>query len=154
MLTKHFGRRLKRRNNSAAKHRAETAHVEGSGTACTWNANPAGEVSPVMKLGLIRAPVMALYSRTVPAGRLATKRLLAESCARAGVSPVMKLGLMAAPVVASYLPTLWVLNSATKRSFPESARLKGLFSPVMKLALMAAPVMASYSPTLPACWLT
>src|SRR5437868_5520424 len=72
----HAERRLKRRNNSVAKHRAETAHVEGSGTACTCNANPAGWLSPVMTLGLIGAPVMASYSPTVPEPLLATKRLL------------------------------------------------------------------------------
>src|SRR5436190_14433855 len=148
MLTKHFGRRLKRRNNSAAKHRAETAHVEGSGTACTWNANPAGEVSPVMKLGLIRAPVMALYSRTVPAGPLATKRLLPNTARPLGpLTPVMKIGLIRAPVEASYSATLLAPPSETKRLLPKSASPSGLETPPKKGP--PAPVVASYLLTVP-----
>src|SRR5205085_9178489 len=100
-------RRLKRRNNSVAKHRAETAHVEGSGTTCTCNANPAGWLSPVMKLGLIGAPVMASYSPTLLPLNSATKRSFPESARLKGLfSPVTKVELIRAPVAASYSATV------------------------------------------------
>src|SRR5437868_8171383 len=117
----HAERRLKRRNNSVAKHRAETAHVEGSGTACTCNTNAAGWLSPVMKLGLIGAPVMASYSPTVPEALLATKRLLPKIARPLGPSTVMKVGLIRAPVVAFHSETLAAPLSETKRLLPKSA---------------------------------
>ena len=40
---------------------------------------PKGVLSPVMKLALIVAPVVALYSPTVPVLRSATKRLLPDT---------------------------------------------------------------------------
>jgi hypothetical protein len=103
--------------------------------------------APVIKLGLIAAPVVASYSPTAPV-RLVTKRLLPDNASPAGwVSPVMVVKLVfAAPVVASYSPTLPVPISplallATKRLLPDNARAVGSFTPGMKLGLIKAPVL-------------
>jgi len=57
-------------------------HVEGSGTDAT--ASPLGLVSPVMKLALIAAPVVASYSPTVVPWKFDTKRLLPDTASVAG----------------------------------------------------------------------
>src|SRR5271165_1430085 len=109
------------------------------------NASTPGPFSPVMKLGLIAAPVVALYSLTVLL-LFSTKRAVpsADNASEEGpFSPVMKLGLIAAPVVALYSPTLLVLFT-TNRAVPsaDNASPMGKFSPVTKLGLIAAPVVA------------
>jgi hypothetical protein len=111
-------------------------------------ATPLGKVSPVMKLALIGAPVLASYSPTVPPKKFATKRVLPDTASPKGSpSPVIKLGLIAAPVLASYLPTVLPEKFDTKRVLPDTASPKGSLSPVIKLGLIAAPVLASYLPT-------
>ena len=92
------------------------------------NASPTGPFSPVMKLALIVAPVVALYSPTVVPLKLvpwfATKRLLPDNRSPTGpYSPVIKLGLIAAPVVALYTPTVLISPAtfATKRSLSDNA---------------------------------
>ena len=53
-------------------------------------------ISPVMKLALIAAPVVALYSPTVPPLEFVTKRVSPNTASPKGAfSPVMKLGLAA-----------------------------------------------------------
>src|SRR5271165_5396155 len=80
-------------------------------------ASPVRPLSPVMKLALIAAPVVALYSPTVPKEvRLknvsATKRAVpsADNASPMGLMrlPVMKLALITAPVAALYSPTVGV----------------------------------------------
>jgi len=111
-------------------------------------------------MGLIAAPVVALYFPTVPVELFATKRAvpLPDNASPVGLlSPVMKLALIAAPVVALYLPTVPIELFATKRAVPSAvtASPMGTLSPVMKLALIAAPVAASYFPIVfVVLWLT
>ena len=74
-----------------------------------------------MKLELITAPVVALYSPTRLLRLLATKRLLPRKSMPLGVlNPVMKLVLIAVPVVTSYSPTdalpCWPTKICTWRS--------------------------------------
>ena len=61
----------------------------------------------MIKLALIAAPVVALYSPTVVPPKFVTKRLLPDTASPEGpFSPVIKLALIAAPVVALYSPTV------------------------------------------------
>ena len=58
-------------------------------------ASPTGSFSPVMKLALIAAPVVASYLPTVPPLAFATKRVLPDTASPSGTfSPVMKLALI------------------------------------------------------------
>src|ERR1700730_9659335 len=103
-----------------------------------------------MRLALIGAPVVALYSPTLLVTKMVfvTKRRRAEvfntSPKKGACSPVMKLALIAAPVVALYLPTLLAVSIATKRSVPDTDSPVGPFRRVMKGALISAPVVALY----------
>ena len=72
------------------------------------NASPQGALSPVMKLALIAAPVVALYSPTVLLRPFVTKMAVPspDNATPPGpLTPVMKVALISAPVVASYSST-------------------------------------------------
>jgi hypothetical protein len=78
----------------------------GSGTDTASNE---GTISPVMKLALIAAPVLALYSPIVPVLAFPTNRSPKPSSASPTGprpppvdSPVMKLALTAVPLLARY----------------------------------------------------
>jgi hypothetical protein len=63
--------------------------------------------SPVIRFAFMAAPVVALYSPTVPVKKLVTKRVSPDSAnPLAPAIPVRRLGLIAVPVTASYSPTL------------------------------------------------
>ena len=93
---------------------------------------------PWKKLGLIAAPVVALYLPTVKPFvefRLVTKSSLPNNSSPVSLDrPVMKLALIVAPVVASYLPTVLPAPFATKRILPHTTSPDGPNSPVMKFA--------------------
>src|SRR5438270_776867 len=73
-----------------------------------------------MKLELIVAPVVALYSPTVPLVTSVTNRWLRLSKAMpiglVSPWPLMNVGLMVAPVMALYSPTVALPPFATKRT--------------------------------------
>ena len=58
------------------------------------------------KLALITAPVVALYSPTVPNCRVRDEQVVARHRATGLLQPRMRLALIAAPVVALYSPTV------------------------------------------------
>jgi hypothetical protein len=67
---------------------------------------PRGPFNPVIKLALIAAPVVALYSPTMPLPSFATNRRLPDKASPCGwFTPVMKLALITAPDEESYWPT-------------------------------------------------
>ena len=67
----------------------------------TVKATPEGPFSPVINFALIAAPVVALYSPTVPLPSFTTKRVLPVTPSPVGAfNPVMKLALIAAPLAA------------------------------------------------------
>src|SRR5207253_1572748 len=100
-------------------------------------ARPVGLLTPVMKLALITAPVVALYlPMVVPVPwnpPLPTKRLLPEIARPAGLNPVMKLALITAPVVASYSATLPLLGLGLalthKETVPRDRKAKRVVQP-------------------------
>ena len=78
-------------------------HVEGSRTGATRT--PAGLFSPVIKLTLIAAPVVASYSPTLLPISSTTKSSLPDTARLSATSqfnPVMKFALIGAPVVAQH----------------------------------------------------
>ena len=83
--------------------------VEGSGTDVT--ASPSGLISPVIKLALITAPVVALSSPTVVPPFSRREEVVARQGESAGpFSPVMKLALIVA-VVASYISQPFLIGA-------------------------------------------
>src|SRR5713101_596866 len=85
---------------------------------------------PVAKLALIGAPVVALYSPTVPLLKFATKRWSPDRKSPAGPSsPGMKLALITAPVLALYSPTMPLKSLVTKRRLPHRKSPAGASSP-------------------------
>src|SRR5271165_4111253 len=96
------------------------------------NTTSAGSFSPVMKLALITAPVVALYSPTVPLAEFATRRLLPDNASPVGLlnggATGMTLGT--APAV-GYPTTVPAPVFATRRVLPDNKSQVGPSSPVI-----------------------
>src|SRR5207253_4408836 len=97
-----------------------------------------------MKVLLIVAPVVALYSPTVPLKKFVTNTFPPENAMPYGPFVEMKALLTVAPEVV-YSPTVLPLMFATNRFPPDNARPSAPFNPEIKALLTVAPEVV-YSP--------